>query len=721
MTVMKYADQIYAGVLGKILGVYLGRPVEGWSYEKIRETFGEISYYVHDRVGVPLIVADDDISGTFGFFRAIPDYGYRRDTSAKEFGNTWLNYIIENKTILWWGGLGRSTEHTAFLNLKKGMDAPRSGSIEANGKTLAEQIGAQIFIDAIAMACPDDPDLAVKLVREAAGVSHDGIAVEAACHLAALEAMAFEEKDLDTLFDRAAAYVNSRQLLDIIADVRQICRREKDWRKVRAYLDPKYGYGVWPGCCHMVPNHAMVVASILLGGDDFQKSVSIAASAAWDTDCNAGNVGAFNGIRLGTAGISAGADLRGPAADLMYVVTADGGSVVTDAVQEAKKILAAAAAFREETAVLSPCRYTFEFPGSVQGFARCEFDHGNMADVRVRNQNEIPDSEENALRVECVHVAEGVTANVSVPTFIDFTKLAANFSTVASPALYSSQKVHTVLRAEGLPEGCGSVSVRPYILYYDIDNEIRAKYGETWDVTKEDQEFVWQVPDTEGMSVFKLGYQILSGKRFDGAVILSRADWKGAPSQFGQRGMLMNSIWNTNPLWLAGFASSAAQFAADFNRTYCVSHTEDNGVVTIGSREWKDYSVESAVYYSLHREGGLAARSVGHRRYYAAVLTGYRKAQIIRVRDRERAVLAEASFGYEEDKRYELKFTVRGDRLTFSVNGEKILEAEDGTFSCGGAGFVVSEGTMTCDSLIIRGEDDREEQSLLDQNGKIIQ
>lgn len=44
----EYAGKIYAGVTGKLLGVYLGRPVEGWSYEKIRETFGEISYYIHD-------------------------------------------------------------------------------------------------------------------------------------------------------------------------------------------------------------------------------------------------------------------------------------------------------------------------------------------------------------------------------------------------------------------------------------------------------------------------------------------------------------------------------------------------------------------------------------------------------------------------------------------------------------------------------------------------
>ncbi|MFR2852526.1 ADP-ribosylglycohydrolase family protein [Hungatella sp.] len=326
MSVLKYREQIYAGVLGKIIGVYLGRPVEGWSYDKIRETFDEVKYYVHEKVGVPLIVADDDISGTFAFFRALEDNGYDRELPAKAFGDTWLNYIIENRTILWWGGLGRSTEHTAYLNLKNGMDAPESGAVRTNGTTLAEQIGAQIFIDAIAMACPDDPELAVSLVRKAASVSHDGIAVEAACHLAALEAMAFTEKDVNVLLDRAGAYVQNRVLKDMIGDVRDICGRESDWRKVRDYLDPKYGYEVFPGCCHMIPNHAMVIAAILLGGDDFQKSISIASSAAWDTDCNAGNVGAFNGIRLGLDGINAGADFRTPVADLMYVVTSDVGS-----------------------------------------------------------------------------------------------------------------------------------------------------------------------------------------------------------------------------------------------------------------------------------------------------------------------------------------------------------------------------------------------------------
>ena len=52
----------YDVVLGKFIGVYLGRPFEGWTYDRIMKELGEINYYVHERLGVPLIVTDDDIS-----------------------------------------------------------------------------------------------------------------------------------------------------------------------------------------------------------------------------------------------------------------------------------------------------------------------------------------------------------------------------------------------------------------------------------------------------------------------------------------------------------------------------------------------------------------------------------------------------------------------------------------------------------------------------------
>ena len=46
-----YAERVYAGVLGKLIGVYLGRPFEGWTYERIMAELGEVDYYVHESRG----------------------------------------------------------------------------------------------------------------------------------------------------------------------------------------------------------------------------------------------------------------------------------------------------------------------------------------------------------------------------------------------------------------------------------------------------------------------------------------------------------------------------------------------------------------------------------------------------------------------------------------------------------------------------------------------
>src|ERR1700730_8559926 len=191
-----YLERVYAGVLGKLIGVYLGRPFEGWTYQRILKELGPIEYYVHDRLNAPLVVTDDDISGTFTFLRALAEHGVKADLSAEEIGKTWLNSIVEQLSILWWGGNGNSTEHTAWLNLKRGVAAPRSGSIAVNGQTVSEQIGARIFIDGWALVAPGKPRLAARLAEAAASVSHDGESVNAAKLLAAMEAEAFLSADI---------------------------------------------------------------------------------------------------------------------------------------------------------------------------------------------------------------------------------------------------------------------------------------------------------------------------------------------------------------------------------------------------------------------------------------------------------------------------------------------------------------------------------------------
>ena len=348
MSIKKYQNTIYAGVLGKILGVYLGRPVEGWTYEKIMKTFGEVYFYKNHKTGAPLIVPDDDISGTFAFFRALEDNNYDPELSAEAIGDAWLNYIVENETILWWGGLCRSTEHTAYLRLKNGIKAPESGSEKLNGKSMSEQIGSEIFIDTWALVNPNNPQRAAEMARKAASVSHDGLAIDAAVYLAVMEAMAFEEKDINKLLDRGLEYIDNPFFEELIKELRERCAKAKDWHEVREWIAEYHGYDKYPGNCPMVTNHLTLLMAFIMAGDDFQKSIMIASSAGWDTDCNSGNVGCLNGIRLGLEGFEKGADLRKPVADRLYVVTSDSGETISDAVLETRKIVRAAAALAGE-------------------------------------------------------------------------------------------------------------------------------------------------------------------------------------------------------------------------------------------------------------------------------------------------------------------------------------------------------------------------------------
>lgn len=694
--------RIYAGALGKIIGVYLGRPVEGWPYQKIIDTFGTVPYYVHEECKMPLVVADDDISGTFGFFRALLDHpGSVIPDDA--FGKTWLNYIIENRTILWWGGLGRSTEHTAWLNLRSGIPSPESGSMKRNGQTLTEQIGAQIFVDAIAMACPGDPERATALVEKAARVSHDGLAVQGARHLAALESLAFYCSDLDTLFDEARPYCADKRLLSVIDDVRDACNSLDSWRQVRDHIELHHGYSVYPGPCHMVPNHAAVVACLTLGGDSFQRSIELASSMGWDTDCNAGNVGALNGIRLGLSGIDAGADFRAPVADRLLVVTAAGGATVSDAVLETRNIVEAAEKLdggenRDQTMA----RFQWEFPGSTQGWSFCPYSEGMTAHANLNLQGEV--GSEPGLSIDCPRIAPGTPLLLSTPTFLDFTDLAGNFSTIASPTLYEGQTVEFSIELNG----DGVAAIAPYVLYYDLDNSVKRIIGPSVSVRNSGTlTQSWEVPEVNGMPIFRMGFQLSSPTCYAGSLRLVSVDWHGAPKYFAQQGMMMTSIWETLPHWTQMWCSSAEHFAADFFHTLCISHPEAGGLATIGTDDWDDYRVSSGLEFSLHEAGGLVLRARGHRRYYALVLSGGDTAQIVKQYDEHRTVLSSTEFAYQPDCPYQVSFGAIGDHLFAMIDGQMLMETDDPTYRNGEAGFLISRGSMTADGFVVEATDTR--------------
>jgi ADP-ribosylglycohydrolase len=699
----KYQERIYSGVLGKIIGVYLGRPVEGWPYGQIRQRFGEVNYYVHEDLKLPLIVADDDISGTFAFFRAVEDNdGLRRKICSRDVGNTWLNYIIENKTILWWGGFGNSVEHTAYLRLKQGVPAPDSGSIALNGPVLAQQIGAQIFMDAYAMMCPGDPEEAVYYVREAASVSHDGIAVDAACFLGAMEALAFDESNIDVILDTCSGFIRTSEIRSLVQNVRNISTSKENWREVRNWIDEHYGYDKYPGSCPIITNHAAVLASILLGGDSFERSITIASSAAWDTDCNAGNVGCFNGIRLGIEGIDRGRDYRSAVADRLYVVSSDGGESISDAVRESRKIIRAAAKRCGQEYDEPKERYAFEFPGSLQGFMVCPLlPVEGQGSIKIENVNKRSYSEQdstesngpNGLLLRMEDAAVDSAGFVSAATFLEYGERYNNYDTLASPTIYGGQRITAFIASGG-----GTIRVTPYICVMDRKDRISVFYGDETDAGE--QKIEWLLPDTHGMPVCRFGFRLRGG---NGYIIIQKIDWKGAPSRFEQSGVLMEDMWDLSPYWSRAFVSSAYLFAPNLNHTYSISHSGGPGLATIGARDFSGYTVQSTLKLSLHKNGGLVAHSRGHRRYYAAVLQGGNTFSIIKRRDEKTEVLQSADFPYEEFKPYTISFTVWGENLSAAVNGQTLLTCVDNDpYEGGAAGFIIEDGTMYIDGFLLR-------------------
>jgi len=301
-----YLELVYAGFLGKNVGIRLGAPVEPaiWTYERIREVYGEVSSYLKPFRN---FAADDDANGPVFFIRPLIEGDPTAPLTAEAVGRAWLDYARDGKGMFWWGGYGISTEHTAYLNLKAGIPAPESGSIARNGATVAEQIGGQIFIDTWGLVWPGNPDAAARYAATAASVSHDGDGVNGARFIAASIAAAFDAPagGMRAVVDTALAFVPPDSLYTAVA--RAVIAfhdaHPGDWRACQEYLIAEWGYDRYPGLCHMIPNAGVCALALLYGDGDFSRTVEIATMCGWDTDCNAGNVGTIAGVYYGLGSI----------------------------------------------------------------------------------------------------------------------------------------------------------------------------------------------------------------------------------------------------------------------------------------------------------------------------------------------------------------------------------------------------------------------------------
>lgn len=691
LSIADYESQVYAGVLGKVIGVYMGRPFEGWSKDLVIEHFGRVDRYVAAERGVPLVVTDDDITGTFTFIRALEDSGLYAETPDADFGRMWLNYIIEGKSILWWGGRGVSTEHTAFLRLKEGVESPRSGSCALNGKLISEQIGAQIFIDAYGLVAPGDPALATRLARKAAAVSHDGEAINGALVVAAMVAAAFVEKDMDRLLDVAVGFVPSDSVIaEVHRDVRAWVREDGDWHKTFARIKDKYGYDKFGGCCHMVPNHAIMVMAWAYAPDSFRESQAIINTAGWDTDCNAANVGSVMGVKLGLAGINAEYDFQGPIADRVMLPTAEPTRAISDCLTEALHIAAIGRNVMRWPAAAAPkagARYHFSQPGALHGFQSEPTPQRTQPPALVSN---IAWRSSRALALDFSGMSARRPARITTPIMAEPTSGARGYAMMGSPRLYPGQRVILEGEVVGLTGGAASACL--FLRHWNPssqrpDGEIRGEAA----ICNADGAVRLQldVPDLDGWPVADLGIEVQGADGIRGRLVVDHIRVDGRPRlRFSYP--LPRTDKNLVLGWIQDVNEVRARFHAEEPAYMNIIRSTGRGHLVSGNRDWADYRFTARVKRNLVADCGLVVRWQGLQRYLAVAGDGARLRLFSR--DHIDTTLMDVPFPWAPGEDHRFDITVAGADVRVIVDGVELLHGKDTHLQRGGFGFLCDSG-----------------------------
>ena len=701
-----YIERCYAGWLAKLIGIRCGAPIEGWTYDRIAEVYGELDGYLVD---YDLFAADDDSNGPMIFIRALNDATHTRDITPQQIAETWLNYAPYEHGFYWWGGYGRSTEHTAYLNLRAGIPAPRSGSIEQNGAAVAEQIGGQIFIDTWGLVLPGQPELAAEFAGKAASVSHGGNAIYGGQFVAAAIAIAFVAKDIREVIEGALQVIPedceyARAVRDVMAY--HDAHRDDGWRDAFLYVRENWGYHRYPGNCHIIPNAAVMALAMLYGDGDFDRTLNICNMCGWDTDCNVGNVATIMGVLCGIDAIDY-RKWRANVNDTFAVSCVLGCLNSMDApwcvayLADLAYRMAGEAMPERWRPFMNPAEQYFHFrlPGSTHGF-RAVAEAGREAEATWRN------SGEGSLKVSVNRLMPGEAFRIAKRTYYYPSDFHDNrYDPAFSPILYPGQTLTAIVRQA---EGCAlELYAKPYARDRNSGRLVEGEQARL--IPGEAQTLNIDIPSLPHMLIDEAGVRIVCvgnrgcGVRDAALVYLEELRFTGKPrydidfrhermevytplhrevSQF----TYLKGCWTIEDGRLMGFCS-------------------DYGEAYTGDIRWDDYTLEGSVTCACEGLAALNVRVQGAIRSYAVALAGGRL--MIQKNENGYRTLAERGHETEVGKTYRFTIEVKGNAIAVYEGGALLLAVvdDDHPYLTGCVGCSVRNGGRAYfDDLMIDGK-----------------
>lgn len=311
-------DRIHGAWLGRCCGCLLGKPVEGWTADRlwgflqatdtdplrgylpadvpadVRETYGldDLPDYLDAFAEeIPHMVRDDDLDYTVAALAVVSEHGPGFDTG--DVASVWLENLPVMKTF--------TAERIAYRNLLDLREPPETAR---HCNPYREGIGAQIRADLYGYVCAGNPELAAELAWRDARLSHVRNGTYGAMWVAAMLAVAPVIDDpVDVVRTGLTEVPAESRLAEAVGDVLDWWAADLAYEDAVARVHDRWDDTDEYEWLHVLSNAQVVAIGLLWGEGEFAASVGSAVQAGFDTDCNGATVGSVVGMARGAASV----------------------------------------------------------------------------------------------------------------------------------------------------------------------------------------------------------------------------------------------------------------------------------------------------------------------------------------------------------------------------------------------------------------------------------
>lgn len=298
-------DRMLGAWLGRCAGCLLGKPVEGWTKERIEDYLrSEDAYPLDDyfprpsgaqdkpkphglyRGEIDHMPRDDDMDYTILGLHMLESFG--PNVTSEQIAGEWLSRLQYGSVY--------TAERIAYRNLVNQLPIPDTA---AHLNPYREWIGAQIRADAWGYAMPGRPSSAAELAFRDARISHVKNGIYGEMMASAMVAVAFCLGEPEKIIQAGLSVIPAKsRLSEAVRDLLKWSRRADSWQDCWSLVKQSYGHY---SPVHTINNALNVVMALIYGKFDFTKTVAIAVMGGWDTDCNGATAGSIAGAALGAS------------------------------------------------------------------------------------------------------------------------------------------------------------------------------------------------------------------------------------------------------------------------------------------------------------------------------------------------------------------------------------------------------------------------------------